>query len=259
MSINGQLKRFTSYRQFLQFHFESKTENNPKWSLTAWAKNLSLSGPSLLSMILSGKRHPSEGLTKKLIDYFQFNEEDEIYFRDLITLEKRINHPRLSMLFKKELVDNHKNPVAQFQIGTFVIKEMFKLKDHVNEYSWYKKRYKTNLPQSFYEQARNFLGEKNHNESIQQVTSAKEEQLYELHHSINKIVDESFHLSQSDQRKFLTSVLAIKKDDIPKAMKLLREFQLKFMDLFESSEADEVMILNLNLVPATKNNQEQKQ
>lgn len=101
------VKSFTDYRAFLIAHVQVMKKKKPDWSYGAWAKHLGLKTTSSITKIIQGDRDPGERITGLLINYFDFKDKEARYFRDLISLSKLRNDPRLGVMLLERMNKEH--------------------------------------------------------------------------------------------------------------------------------------------------------
>lgn len=85
---------FTDFRAFIKYRFSLQLYNSigrKKSNLSRITKNLGYSSPSLLSMVLNGKRLPSDELCEVLIRNWNLTLKEGEYFRLLVELERKRN------------------------------------------------------------------------------------------------------------------------------------------------------------------------
>lgn len=90
------IKKFTSYKAYLNHYVELKKQQTPTFSLGSWAKHMGLKDTSSIGKVINGQREAGPQIADKLINYFSFSPSEEKYFRNLIKLSKLKNNPELS-------------------------------------------------------------------------------------------------------------------------------------------------------------------
>ncbi|MES2857087.1 MAG: hypothetical protein V4692_14560 [Bdellovibrionota bacterium] len=79
---------FFDYKDFLIAYADERKKRQATWSFGVWSKSLGITGSGTISRILTGDRVPGEDLTEVLNKYFEFNREEERYFKKLIARER---------------------------------------------------------------------------------------------------------------------------------------------------------------------------
>ena len=84
---------FTDFREYMKFQFArrpyAQAGGVKKKSLVKLAKSLGYSSPSLISMVMNGKRAPSEDLCESLLDSWGLSLKEREYFRLLVSLDRK--------------------------------------------------------------------------------------------------------------------------------------------------------------------------
>jgi uncharacterized protein (TIGR02147 family) len=268
---------YSDYREFLRDFFDMKKRVNPSWSYGLWSSKLGLNSISSITMVINGQRHAGKKIQKALVDFFKFNEKETYYFEELVKISKSSkNDPNLTILMLeqnselKELREKNTESIDLFfNWKAHCVKELTQLKDFFPSGSWIEKR--TNglikkdeakelldalLEAKFLEKS--FL---NGNEVIAPSSTIipTKEVTKESAHAYHKgLMENSFEAIKKDKNKrsLHATTLSLNHDNIQKAKDIIREFQIKFSEEIESSDADEVYQLNIQFFPLTETGKE---
>lgn len=86
---------FTDFREFIRFRISQQlysATGRKKTNLANIARDLGYSSPSLLSMVLNGKRMPSDELCEVIARKWELTLKEREYFRLLVQLDKKRKH-----------------------------------------------------------------------------------------------------------------------------------------------------------------------
>ena len=270
---------YSDFRAFLKTHYEEMKQHYTYWSLGVWARKLNVSSTSTISMILNGKRLPSDELIEKFIDYFEFStEQKKEYFRDLIQLKKYQENPRLSVLLMEKLGQKH--PSGEFHLLDaesfslishwyhYAIREMTRLKHFKEDTEWIQKKLRFPVTHREIQNAlkrlldlgllkRNELSNITYSEGkINTENDIAQEGLKRFHEQMLNHAQSSIRNVDVTQREIRGSTFTIQSKDLPKAKEWIRNFMNEFADYFNANEGDDIYQLNFQLFPLTKNQKE---
>ena len=93
---------FQDYRTYLRATFDAIKQTNDRWSYGVWAKILRLGGASVLTNIINGKKQVGVKVEQRLVEFFSFNKQEEMYFKSLVSLDRAKKDP----LIWREVVKN---------------------------------------------------------------------------------------------------------------------------------------------------------
>jgi len=276
-NVDFLLNQFTDYRAFLLGYFNKAQKRNPRFSYGSWAKALGLSDTSSITKIIKGQRDPGPLIVEKLIDYFNFDEKEALYFKDLIRLHKIKQDTRLSVLLIEKM--NKVNPKSGIRVmdeNTFsilshwyclAIREMVRLDHFFEDPEWISNQLqfsvepvqtkaaieallKTNLL------ARNELGE---------LVLSQEGRLTTKNDLANQAI-QLYHMEMLNnaqkaltdipvfEREFSSSSFVMRKENINMAKELIRDFKKKFVRLLEEDKGNGVFQIQMQFFPLTKMN-----
>ncbi|MEQ1666138.1 MAG: TIGR02147 family protein, partial [Bdellovibrionales bacterium] len=143
---------YSDYRTFLRDHVQTQKESKPLWSLGQWSRRLEFANTSVLTNILNGVRHPGQNIVERFVDYFQFSDEENNYFRNLVRLQKKYSDPELRVLIMEKLKNSH--PEKKFKLlddetfqmiskwHYYAIRELVNLSDFKEDIAWIRARLK---------------------------------------------------------------------------------------------------------------------
>ncbi len=260
---------YKDYRVYLKDFYQYKKGINPQWSYNAWARMLGISSSSTISMIINGKRNPSDSLVSSFANNCKLSDKETHYFKNLVKIQSRIKDPSLSVILVDEFIEREKmvteiensDIALLFNINTAILTEMMKLKDFKNDPKWIEKRLafpmKVDIESHINRLVKHGIIEKHDGYliTVKNYCASKnptDEQICNFHQDSLDLVKQSIRLKADDSVLHATTVINISKERMDEAMKLVREFQQRFTQLLDEESGDELMQLNLSVFPLTK-------
>ena len=268
------IRQFTDYRTFLIAHAQDMKRIRPEWSYGSWAKRLGLKATSSITKIIHGEREPGEQITEQLVTYFQFDERDATYFRDLVRLNKIRKDPRLSLLLLEKM--SKENPQVAYRFlddKTFSVisnwyylplRELIGNPHFVEDAEWIVKQFRFKLTAREVSQAIDTMLELN---LIQRKDDGKltlaegristnndvaSEGIKRYHEQMLDHAKLSLRNTEVAEREFTASSLSLRIETLEKAKEVIRDFRRHFADLIEETAGDTVYQLQIQLFPLTK-------
>ena len=268
------IRQFTDYRTFLIAHSQDMKRIRPEWSYGSWAKRLGLKATSSITKILHGEREPGDQITEQLVNYFQFDERDATYFRDLVRLNKIRKDPRLSLLLLEKM--SKENPQVAYRFlddKTFSVisnwyylplRELIGSPQFVEDAEWIVKQFRFKLTAREVTQAVETMLELN---LIQRTDDGRlslatgristnndvaSEGIKRYHEQMLDHAKLALRNTEMGEREFTASSLSLRIESLEKAKEVIRDFRRHFADLIEETEGDIVYQLQIQLFPLTK-------
>jgi len=264
---------YTDYRSFVSSFFKEKKNDNPNFSLRLWAPKLGLKGPSALSMVLNGQRHPGSELTDQFVEFFRFSSQQAKYFRLLVRLAKVNGDEKKRIELLKELQKIHPKNNFYLLDGDmfdsisnwyfFAIRELVQLEDFKEDYSWISKRLNKAISPQEAKRAitvmlrLGLLKQGTNKKLVQadnQITTTSDigsEALKQFHEEMITLARQSIRTVPVYEREITSVTLNISPIKMKEAKELIREFRIRFTDLIEESPGKETYQLNVQFFPLT--------
>lgn len=270
--------KYADYRDFLRDHAIHKRRKNPRWSIGLWARRLKLGSTTSLNMILKGQRHPGDAISERLIDYFNFEPRERDYFLSLIEFAKvketGSNRTRLKHLLADDLKKlasgqaakklDQKTFLAISQWYCYAIRQMTLLKDFDGEPAAIAKRLQFPISESEIANAIDTLLEvgllkKNSSGKIKRVSKfvktdddIASEGLKRFHEAMIANAAKSIRQFDVQDREINGLTLAVRRDQMPEAKRLIRRFIQDFESLGQAKDADQVCQINIQFFPLAR-------
>lgn len=268
------IKKFDDYRDFLVNFAQEAKRARPNFSYGSWAKSMGLKDTSSLTKIIQGAREPGPQITDRFVEYFSFTDDDAQYFKDLIRVHKFKKDPELYLMLAKkvnesrlqenitEISDEQFAQISQWYCMT--IREMVRLKEFFEDPDWISKKFQFPVSKDEVIASVNALLEvgllkrDDDGQLVQNYRRYKtsddktSEQIKKYHQKILELAQMAIFDVPLEEREFTASTLNIKKENLPQAKKLIREFKKKFCEILEDEAGDETYQIQLQLYPLTK-------
>lgn len=262
---------YTNYRVFLHDHFGARKRANPRWSIRAWSRQLGLSGPSMLTMILKGERNPGDALVDQMVKHIGMEPDEAAYFRDLVELSKAEGDERQSVTIMERLA--RQRPSGEFRELSreaflaisrwhyYAIREMTRLAHFREDAEWIAKRLQFRVtPGEIKDAIRTLLKlgllardadgrltlAGGH---IATTNDVADEAIKRFHEGALENAKESVRKHAPEAREFFGTTFATPRSKLPQAKALIRKFHQEFCHLLEEGGSDAVYQLEIGFYP----------
>lgn len=246
----------SDYRQILKEELNHRCEQNPRYSLRAFARDLELS-PSRLSEILNEKQGLSRKAALKITKKLGLREEEAKHFCDLVSVKHARSHrekedAQLRLLQRQSEIE--KDEFFQLQLDAFKIisdwfhlgiLELMNMKGFRSDERWISRRLGVSVIQVELAVERLIRVGLLKKMNGQLLATKKEgwipggvpsESIRKFHRQVLQKAVEAISTQPVDQRILGTHFLALNKQDIKEAAKEIENFQLKFTRRFQSEQ-----------------------
>ncbi len=247
---------FHDYREFLSQYIEKAKSEKKKFSLRSLAKDLGVTH-SLLSLILSNRRNLSDELLLKIIFYFQFDEQQEDYFRCLVDLSDARKAEERNRAFEKikKFKRFQKQRPKEFETYRYLsswyyvaIRELAQRKDFQFDPKWIRKKLSLPVPLREIKKAIKFLldhgfiakDDKGKAYLPDKVVSCKrgafQLSLNHFHKEMLNITIDSIDQIKKENRRLFGYTLAIPQGKLAELSKILENAEKQIAALEETEE-----------------------
>jgi uncharacterized protein (TIGR02147 family) len=266
---------FSNFKDFFEYNLKKNnrdSEGTKIFTLNDLSKKLGYRSPSLLSMIATGKRFPSNEILEVLFDEWKIDNNQREIIRIRLEIEKRIkkNKPTMNLVEKLSRIDRKSkyqtinldafnsikdwyNLVIQMMVGTPAFREDYTqlsyiLKRKVSP-SQIRKGIESLLNVGMLK--RNDLTgelERNEGEDSNETTHDIPSEAIREHHKgmINRALDAIEEQNVAD-RHLNSLTLKFNPDSKPEAKAFILNFVKEFNDKFHDNESSEIYQLNVQL------------
>ncbi len=266
---------FTNYRSFLKAYYEDSKKKNPRWSYEAWTRKLGLKNNSSIIKIISEQREAGPAATKKIVDYFKFDNDQRDYLENLIRLSKAKKDPALSVILMQKIQRQFPGKVYRFlnekefsaisHWWFYAVRQMTKLKIFKDDPKWISKKLNFKVPPKEVRKAIDILlelgilkrGKKSNklkfsNENIHTSHDIASEAIKRFHEEMLLNARTAIRSVDIAEREISAQTITVSKNKLSDAKALIRAFEEEFSKLFDTEGADEVYQLNVQFFPLTK-------
>jgi uncharacterized protein (TIGR02147 family) len=253
--------RATDYRLILQKELTNRCDQNPRYSLRAFARDLKLS-PSRLSEILNRKQGLSRGAAQKIASVLGFDERETQYFCDLVSIRharsvKEREEAKLRLLkvdFEKERDSRFQLQLDAFKIISdwyhLGILELMKCKDFRHDTKWIARR--LGIPLIQIELAVDRLMRVGLLKREGDVYVAIQEDgwvpggvpsgsIRKFHRQVLEKAIAAMAVQPVQERLFSTHFLTVDRSDLPAAFEAIQDFQRRFCAQFQGEQPRELL------------------
>ncbi|MAE58475.1 MAG: hypothetical protein CME69_06315 [Halobacteriovorax sp.] len=259
-----------NFTDFLKVELEQRQIGNSRYSLRAFARDLEMS-PSRLSEVMNGKGSLSYSSALKVGKNLNLTEKEMKIFTALVNLKNSSSKKSKNDAHKylKNICDKNTHSLSQDTFSLisewyyFAILSVLELDECNGQSHWIAKRLNLNirttedalsklLTLSMVEKTEAGWRLPEEKVSFQttneiQSISLRKSHKQSLYQAINSIENHSI-----EHRDITSITMAIDKNKIPQAKKLIREFRSSLCEFMESGSKNEVYNLNIQLVPLTE-------
>jgi hypothetical protein len=230
----AEILKYKDYRQFLADYNAWKLQNKVGWSLTVWTRQLGLSHPSALSMILNRKRHIGDKLAESISEYFEFNDNEKSHFSNLVKYEKSIDSSDLRIMVLNQLQGEKNNAIARF-----VLNEGNKLQRFENR-------------EQLVAALSPILGMSSEDLTALETRTAESPDPKAMHLEVVKILERSYDVVPKANRQYSATFLRMKAERMEEAIAKLRAFQKEFIAEFDCEDANALVCFQNSLFSMIK-------
>lgn len=258
--------------EFLNASLKSTQQKNPSFSLRSWAKQLGLSHPAMLSMVLSKKRSLLPSLSSKISEQFKTTgkfTETEARFFDILVLfanakgieERNFYEGILSSLKpdqKFSTLDlDQLNVISEWYHSAIL--EMTYLKNFNSDPRWISLKLgesvnETQVTAAIERLLRLGMLEKSKSGKLKRTsaqlatpTDIPSKSLRKYHSEMMNKAQTALEAQTIEQRDITSMTLSIDTKKLPEAKKMIRDFRRKLAKFMGDAQGDSVYQLNVQL------------
>ena len=252
--------------EMLRSYVQEKKRKNSRWSLQMWGRELGLTNKATLSNILSGRTLPSKKLMQSLARSLQLNSNQRKVFFLLIDAKKTKSAKEAASLRKRALI--------HYQLERFSTLEEDLFSTKLSPASFWMKEFfrgKTKgTPQDFKSALR--LGSNTLEQELSSIQDLdvtlvmnlphfyeyapvqSQECVIRFHEQSAELAKEAVRKIPREERAFSSTVIRLKKSDLPKLQAYLDQARKKFALEYSTAETNETAVFQINVqaFPVTK-------
>jgi uncharacterized protein (TIGR02147 family) len=259
------------YRVLLKEEFSRRLGARRPYSMNAFAKDLGLSGPRL-SEIFSGKQGLSREKAEEIASRINFSTEEKDYFCDLVEMEHARSQQQRELArqrVEERLLDRDYHSVQQdvFQAISdwyhFGILQLLETKHFREDPAWIAEALgiaKTEAELALERLLRLEVLSRNAKgrliltrDFIATTDGVPSLAVRKFHSQILRKALIALEAQPVEKRNFSSTVVAVKRSELPRAKEMMRKFRLRFAkELTRPKEADSVYCLSMQMFELTK-------
>lgn len=271
--------KITNYQNahdFLRDSWEEKRKKNPSFSLRSWAKQLGMASHAPLNLMLNGKRTISKKHIPALIQSLGLASREGLYLETLIEYNQSKTAAEKQMYFSRLRDLAPTEPLQAEEIESFkflgdpihcLILEMTQLRDFRPDPKWIQSRLRMSSTSKQIEEAIERLlnlgllqkdskrGYKKTHRFLSSRPDIADLGSQAYHRAVSALAAELVSEIPITDREYNGYTTCIRRESLPRAKKLLREFVQKFLKEVEIApgEGEDTYQLNLQFFPVTQN------
>lgn len=265
--------KFNDYRNALKALIEQRKKNRQAFSYRWFADRAGLSSPNFLNLVVKGKRHLSAATTEKVIEIFQLNKEEAIFFRNLVRFNKAKTLPEreqfaAQLIRSKKFLNEYPLSKEQFEYYSewynIPIKESLGLSlppktiEEISD-SLVPKISKTEAQNAINKLIKLDLIEKQSSRYVSKRESVSTGHKFSnygvvsFHKKMMTLASESLERFPSAEREISSVTIGASRASFEKIKTEIEEFRLRLMAIAEEDQnKEQVYQLNFQLFPLTK-------
>lgn len=275
---------FSDYKEFIKLQIERQLytpSGRKKSNLSVLAKKLGYSSPSSLSMIVSGKRIPTDEICENMSAIWGLSLRERQYFRLLVQLQRKKQmgeDPAPVVVLLQKLVSKFEAPlftdndcIHVREWHYLVIKHMMEMKSFREDPLWISSTLKKKITPAQVERTLDKLQEiglierdpqtkklRPRHLSMQSTTDIPSAAIRAHHQQMLSRAIEAIEEIPADQRVFNSMTFNIEKSKLQQLRKQVSDFVDQIHNEYASTNADAVFQLNLQLFEHTVSGMEPK-
>jgi uncharacterized protein (TIGR02147 family) len=259
---------YSDYRSYLKGVLADKIKKNPKYSLRAMAKHLTIS-PGQLSMVLQGKKRISQESTLQIASRLELNERESDYFSNLVHLDKAKTQKTKDFIIRKIEHIHPNQKVHSLQMDVFrmmsdwrhvAVLEMIDLDNFKSDSAWIAKRLEISQPEvnviiDRLERLKLIKKENNilikTNDFLAAKSEERNESLRDYHRQILKKGIDNLETQAPDKLEMASITMSIDVSKIKEAKNRMREFRTQMANFLTKGKKTQTYVLSTHLFNLT--------
>ncbi|NUN04773.1 MAG: TIGR02147 family protein [Bdellovibrio sp.] len=250
------LPHFENATQLLQDELAQRKQRNPRYSLRAFAQNLSIS-PAQLSQLLSGKRTYTPEMVSQIAKGLHLSPEQERYLLTQTILGK--SQPLPSEVDKRQLIEDEFRLISDWY--HFAILSLSKIKNAKTDPFWISDRLGITVVE-----AREALDRlrrlkiiddgkvlKQIAAPLNAASEVPSRAIQGYHHQVLNMAMEKLPVTPLNKRDYSAITFAADATKIPEARKMIESFQDRLSEFLQTPNAKEVFIMSCQLFSLERN------
>jgi uncharacterized protein (TIGR02147 family) len=269
------LQQYADYKLFLKSYYRWMRKDNRRWSYGVWARRLDLQDTSSITKVVNGQRVPGPKMVKKFSEYFKFNSDEQVYFKELVTLAKFADNPKVQTAYLEKIGKKHQHSSTRvvdeatftkaFSWYSIVIRELTRREDFKEDVTWIQSQFAFPVSESEVQEAikvmtdlglilRDVRGRlQATSEKIRSTRDISVEAIKRYHEAMLERAQLGVRKFGVETREYGATSFFMNQDNILKAKELLREFREKFETLLEEPGGDTLYQMQFQLFPLSVN------
>ena len=264
MSEYSSIYEYTEPRDYLSAVFSQKRSTNPRFSLRSWSKQIGLSSPAILSLVLKGKRILKPKQAVKIRRSLKLEAQEARYFDFLIL------YRNAGSIEEKEFYENilrtikPNNNFSSIDLAKFRVISDWYLKDFISNPQWISKRLGDGVTASQIKGAIErllklgfLIEDKNGNlkrpsTRLATPTDFPDEGLKRFHTQMIEKASKAIREQEIHERDITSNTVTTSTAKLPEAKKMIRDFRQNLAKFLDTPDGNETYQLNVQLFKLTR-------
>jgi uncharacterized protein (TIGR02147 family) len=259
--------------EYLKNFFDIKKQQNPQYSLRAWSSKMQFKSSATIFQILNRKQKLRPDLLMYIYKGLPLTNSERVYFETLVNyINERKVEDKAKFLSEIEdqrrfskITNIHSEDTEIISAWySLIIMEMTKLHDFENDSEWICRKLGGKVGADKIEKMLNTLiykgllreeGQKLIKTNQRLVAGDSGEvsvAIRKNHHSIIDLAKKAIDEQPIDKRYISSSSFTIKKEKVPEAVELIKEFRTNMSRLLDEAEGNSIYQLNVQFFSMTE-------
>lgn len=266
---------YLNHRTFLSDWFSHKQQVNPRYSHRLFARRAGLSNPSLLLLVMQGKRNLTDRTMDGVVSALNLDDDDAMFFRLIVEFEAAASDEKRNSIWAAIAATRRFRDARPLEMGAFELlstwwvaatHELARLPEFEASASWVAAHLVPQIDESDAQHALDLLFElgllvrhadsrvEPTNVSLTTPHEAGQLAVHNYHQGMIALGAQSMERTASDARHLGAVTAAIPRSLVPELKQELARFQEHILNLCDASEApaEEVYQFNMQLFPLSR-------
>lgn len=268
---------FLDYRQFLRAWYEAEKRRLPAFSYRYFARKAGFSSPNFLKLVIDGERNLSPDSVDRFAAALKFTQDEERFFRDLVTYNQTRNLSEKNLLFERVIASKRFQEWRKLDVSLVdylrhwyypAIRELAALPDFRPDPAWIQKRLVAGLETVEIERALSILEElgllvRNPDGELvrsaetlstgPRVMGAARVAARSLHREMLERASDSLDTVPAEWREVGAVTVAIRASTVSELKERIVRFRRELLERCDQDEGpEEVYQFNVQLFPLTR-------
>lgn len=268
-----QVYQYLDYRQFLRDWYNDAKERKRGFSFRSFSQKAGFGSPNFLKRVMDGERGLSDDSLLRTAIALGLNKQETEFFRHLVLYNQAddpVIREKYFAAINKSRQFSELRPIESAQYEYYsewyhpVIRELAASADFDGTPDWISKQLSPLVTVGQAARSLSLLTEwgflqrqpngcfKQTNPIVTTGSEATDVIMHKYHHSLLALAQALMPRIRAEERDITSLTLGVRRERIPELKKMLQDFRKNILKLVAEDTPDEVVLLNLQLLPVTK-------